>query len=519
MSESNGNGTNGATAVAEPEEAQDHIRAVAAVQTKQRPFNIPAELATKLAAARTEVKAVAKNGHNKDQNYSYVQAEDVVKEAGRALATAKVVVMPPEPLEIEMTDVRSNRGSSGKTVIVKFAVRVVDGETGEGYETERIGTASDYPGDKAIYKAETGMMKYFLSSLLQMPLGDGTIDPEATEHGGGAVNQTDTSPASDKQKDLFKTLIGEKNLPRPAKKAIVAFVGGDEPKKGAISHAIDQLMNADPLKFAGECGWDGTVDDEQEGDAGQEAAGDTTPGTEPAAENPPAPTDEQSQARAATTQEPVGDLPEAEGEALIQFCRHKGATKGELSVILRSVGMELPPDSDLDDKALYAALKGVPSAAVARIIQMVTSAAEAKKAASAAGGSKDPKGSDSTAPEAADSTEVDPNSPLGKAMERAAALGYKSEFTNLAWLLFDTETPGDLKQNQLDQLVAKLERANKVGIQQAGVAACIRKAREGEHEPESRVERFESWITTKEEKAAATKAADEAHAAAEGPQE
>ena len=88
-----------------------------------------------------------------------------------------------------------------------------DGETGEGYATEKLGTATDYPGDKAIFKAETGATKYFLSALLSIPMGDGS-DPETTDHGGGGakVDRKSTKPASDKQKALFKDLMGKANL-------------------------------------------------------------------------------------------------------------------------------------------------------------------------------------------------------------------------------------------------------------------------------------------------------------------
>jgi|GEM_PF-3020806 len=536
MSEANGNGTNGAAAVAEPGSAEASIAAVAAIQAKQRGFNIPVKLAVKLAEARSHVDPVAKNGRNKDQNYSYVQAEDVVKEAGKSLAEAKVIVMPPEPVEIEFSDLRSSGGSSGKFVKVKFAVRVIDGETGEGYETERVGTATDYPGDKAIYKAETGMMKYFLSSLLQIPLGDGESDPETTQHGGGGARINDSSPASDKQKQLFKTLVGEKNLPKSAKKAIVDFVGGTEPKKGAISHAIDQLMNGDPLAFARECGWDGTVDEQPTDDQPAVADSDVPPADPeptPAPEDAPADaaTDapqETPPAEAPQQQAPQADerptVPQTEGQALVEFCREKGATRGELVTMLRSLGVDLPPDDQLTNEIVTYAVKNIAIADVARLKQMVAASAESKKAAQEAAEQdaapqEQPEATEAPATEGNGTGEIDPKSPLGKTIERVSALGYKSEFGNLAWLLFDTDDTATLNETQLSNLTALLERASTVGIQPPSVAACIRSARESGQDVATRAERFEGWIAGREANAQATQEATEAHEAAEGPQQ
>ncbi len=55
------------------------------------------------------------------------------------MAEASVIVMPGEPIRMETEDLRSGGGASGKLITVTFLVRVIDGETGEGYETEQIG--------------------------------------------------------------------------------------------------------------------------------------------------------------------------------------------------------------------------------------------------------------------------------------------------------------------------------------------------------------------------------------------
>lgn len=489
MSESNG--TNGAAAVSDKETAENAIRSVANVIPGDKPFSVPDELAKKLASARKKIEAVGKNGSNNDQNYKYVRAEDVVKAAGEALRNAEVIVMAPQLGEVNFEGLNSRGGASGKFVTAEFIFRVVDGETGKGFETRRIGTATDYPGDKAIYKAETGATKYFLAGLLQIPLGDGSEDPESTVHGGGgAVTSGDTSPASDKQKKLFKDLMAKQSaMPKPAKKAIIEFVGGTSPKKGAISHAIDQLMNQpDPLEFAKECGWDGTVEQE----------------TNESTSNP-----EDGQTEGMT-------LPEAEAEALVEFCRSKKTKRGEILVMLRSLGVDLPPDDEITDHHVLAGVKAIPVAQVARFKQMVMAAAESKQAAAEA---EQPTADSAATADATSETDVDPASPLGRAIEKIGGLGYKSEINNLTWLMFDQEAPNDLTEENLNQLVATLERANRIGIQRSSVATLIRKARETDSDVETRNERFQAWITQREENAADTQAANDAHNAAEASQQ
>ena len=57
---------------------------------------------------------------------------------------------------------------------VKGNVEFIDGDTGESYIAEGVGQGAD-SGDKGVYKAITGMMKYILLKTFLVPTGD---DPE-----------------------------------------------------------------------------------------------------------------------------------------------------------------------------------------------------------------------------------------------------------------------------------------------------------------------------------------------------
>ena len=494
-------GTNGApnTAV-DPETAETAVRAVAAVVPKTKPFDIPKELAAKIAEAKSKVEAVAKNGRNNDQNYNYVKSEDVVDTARQALNEAKVVVLPPTLIREEFSDLSSRGGASGMFVKAWFDFRVVDGETGEGYSTEKLGTATDYPGDKAIFKAETGATKYFLSALLSIPMGDGS-DPETTDHGGGGakVDRKSTKPASDKQKALFKDLMGKANLPSPANKAIVAFVGGNEPKKGMISDAIDALMDGRGLEFAKEHGWDGTVEETPADDA---APADQSGEQTPQGDTPPADT-------AADT------IDTKDAEALLKLCREKECKQGEVKVFLTTVGVTLPEGDDLTKDALHAAIGQMTQEQAGKFETLVVNAAQAKEASATAA---DPAPATDAPAEAPATPEIDPNSVHGALIKTAERLGFAHELENVSKLIFDSEVK-DLSEGAFDELSSLLERAHGCGISASSLGACVRQGLEGTDEVAVRNEKFVGWIKGTEDKVAATAQADAAAEAAEGSQE
>jgi len=486
-------GSNGANGVVDTKTAQAAIKAVAVTQTGDRPFNIPQGLAQKLAKAKKAVQAVAKNGRNNDQNYSYVKAEDVVETARQALNENDVVVLPPAQISADFDKLESRSGNGGMFVKATFAFRVVDGETGEGVETMRVGTATDYPGDKAIFKAETGATKYFLSALLNIPLGDGN-DPETTEHGGGGVSTVDrgsTKPATEPQKKMFKDKLKAADLPKPAVKAIVTKIGGKDPLKGPISEAIDRLVKGEGRALAKHCGWNGEV-------------GDVTPEASTEADAGPAEDPETIDAKHA--------------EGLLKLCREKQCQVGEVVTFLTTVGIEGPEGDERTKESVQASIGKLNKVQAAKFEAMVVSAAQANEAATASSGADTAP----AVPEAPTSTakpEVDPHSPLGEAQKVAERLGFSHELGNVAWLLFDTENAESVPEGGLKAMTAQLTRAHAVGINAPSLGACTRHARESKAEVKDRSEQFEGWIKGREEKARQTAEADSAAAAAEGSQE
>lgn len=138
-------------------------------------------LALKIAKASIEVGKFSADKKNKEQNYEYISADQVLDRAGNALAKVGVVVFPT----ITGTDIKVVE-RQGKTpridANVAFEMLVTDGE--KEFKAEWVGYGSDYATpDKAIYKAVTSGHKYFLMKLLNIGIGneDGEHETEKTE--------------------------------------------------------------------------------------------------------------------------------------------------------------------------------------------------------------------------------------------------------------------------------------------------------------------------------------------------
>jgi hypothetical protein len=134
-------------------------------------------LITKLAEACNAVGGVEKKGRNEHQKYAYVKAADVAKAIRRELFQRKVLLLSDEK-EVSEQEVTTNAGTKMTKLTLKVEYTLRDGESEEKITTVAYGIAMD-SGDKAIYKAKTGALKYFLRGLGIIP--DERDDPEADE--------------------------------------------------------------------------------------------------------------------------------------------------------------------------------------------------------------------------------------------------------------------------------------------------------------------------------------------------
>jgi hypothetical protein len=132
-------------------------------------------LVKKLAKIMAETRWVEKKGRNSFFNYDYARETDILDAVRSKLAENGVFVFTSvEAMDLRETGKRTRDGSPVNMVTVRTKHVFRDAETGEAAEVFGTGCGED-AGDKAVYKAITGAMKYFISKNFLLSTGD---DPE-----------------------------------------------------------------------------------------------------------------------------------------------------------------------------------------------------------------------------------------------------------------------------------------------------------------------------------------------------
>lgn len=135
-------------------------------------------LVAKLAQIMADTPWVEKKGRNSFFNYDYAKESDILDAIREKLAAHGIFVFTSiESMEFRETAKRTRDGSPVNLVFVGTKHTFSDGESGETVEVHGYGSGED-SGDKAIYKAITGAMKYFVSKNFLISTGD---DPERDE--------------------------------------------------------------------------------------------------------------------------------------------------------------------------------------------------------------------------------------------------------------------------------------------------------------------------------------------------
>lgn len=129
-------------------------------------------LVSKLAAVMGVVSHVPKRGYNDFHKYRYVMEADLVGTIRPLLAASGIMIVPSvirEEFEPNITTTRSGAMSMTR-ILVQYTItdgtdEIVMSIPGHGMDS----------GDKGVYKAMTGSMKYALMKLFEVDTGD---DPE-----------------------------------------------------------------------------------------------------------------------------------------------------------------------------------------------------------------------------------------------------------------------------------------------------------------------------------------------------
>jgi hypothetical protein len=150
----------------------------------------PKSLVAKVAEAMDAIGGIEKKGKNERQGYKYVKAADVAKSFRHELFRRGVILTADEKELIERS-VETNGGGRMNFVTLKTEYTLRDADSDATISGCAYGQAMD-SGDKAVWKAKTGALKYFLRELGIVP--DEKDDPEADE----SVDEATAEP-KDKQ--------------------------------------------------------------------------------------------------------------------------------------------------------------------------------------------------------------------------------------------------------------------------------------------------------------------------------
>lgn len=154
-------------------------------------------LVKKLAKIMAETRWVEKKGRNSFFNYDYARETDILDAVRSKLAENGIFVFTSiESMDLRETGKRTRDGSPVNMVTVRTKHVFRDGETGESAEVFGTGSGED-AGDKAVYKAITGAMKYFISKNFLISTGDDPEKDSETEKGSFSVESPAPAPAQE----------------------------------------------------------------------------------------------------------------------------------------------------------------------------------------------------------------------------------------------------------------------------------------------------------------------------------
>lgn len=147
-------------------------------------------LAAKMVKVMSETNSyVEKDGFNSGQKYKYLSAGAAMAAIRGSMARNGIAFFPSVLDVVNEDGVSTKAGGVQRIVRVAVNCKFADSETGEAESCVWFGTGMDY-GEKAIYKAYTGAIKYCLTKtfILQSDVED---DPE---YDGGKVEAPSPAP-------------------------------------------------------------------------------------------------------------------------------------------------------------------------------------------------------------------------------------------------------------------------------------------------------------------------------------
>lgn len=144
---------------------------------EQIPESPRKSLVAKIAEACDAVGGIEKKGTNQKQNYKYMRATDIAKAMRHEFFQRGVIMVWDDKDFVQIRTIKTNSGGEMGEFLLKCEITFLDADS-----DAKIGPLGAFgvgmdTGDKSIWKARTGAMKYALRSIGMIP--DEKDDPEA----------------------------------------------------------------------------------------------------------------------------------------------------------------------------------------------------------------------------------------------------------------------------------------------------------------------------------------------------
>lgn len=165
-------------------------------------------LRAKLAAAMGEIGWVKKDGRNDAQRYNFTSAEGVA-DAVRSVLAKYGVDVEPDVTEWTVHESQTKSGGTMHYHRVMVAWTFTDADSDEKVGPLRFPGEGMDSGDKAVYKAMTGSLKYALRMKFLIPFGD---DPEENGEHDGEVYSGGAGPSAPQSRtEAVKAKVAAQN--------------------------------------------------------------------------------------------------------------------------------------------------------------------------------------------------------------------------------------------------------------------------------------------------------------------
>lgn len=216
-------------------------------------------LAAKLAKIGKEIGAIKKDGRNTQQNYDYIEYS-VVAGRIRELFDEYGVIIIPEVTDYDIEEVENKYGNKGYHYTLSMKFTLINADDKDDVRVANwLSEAIDY-GDKAVNKAETAGVKYFLMRLFNISeKGEKEADAESpsvvSTHTAQHKSQghSDGRLDFDKVKSYLKTLTTVEQVEAAEKATFAKYPKITEKQKNALNRIFvdrkDQITEGEPANW------------------------------------------------------------------------------------------------------------------------------------------------------------------------------------------------------------------------------------------------------------------------------